>query len=120
MKPRTTRELERREDARRLEEAFLIQLKNMLAIKTHLFWQREYQFDSKRRWRFDFVWPSRMVAVELEGGMYSGGRHTRGAGFEKDCEKYNAASLAGWKLGRFTSSMVDSGEALKWLRKALL
>ena len=80
---------------------------------------REYQFDANRKWRFDRCWPPAMVAIELEGGVHTGGRHVRGAGFEKDCEKMNAASLAGWKVGRFSARMVDNGAALEWLRKAL-
>lgn len=44
-----------------------------------------------------------MVAVELEGGVWSGGRHTRGRGFIEDCDKYNAATGLGWAIFRFTS-----------------
>ena len=36
------------------------------------------------------------VAVEVHGGTWVGGRHTRGAGFEKDREKMNEAHLLGW------------------------
>ena len=60
-----------------------------------------------------------MLAVECEGGTFTRGRHTRGAGFEKDCEKYNAAVLAGWRVLRFTASMIDSGDAVEKIKKAL-
>ena len=100
-----------------LEAEFDLQIR-FLPPFPHMLW-REYQFDNKRKWRLDRCWPSKMVAVELEGGVHSGGRHVRGAGFEKDCEKYNAAALAGWKVGRFTAGMVRSGSALEWLKKAL-
>lgn len=53
-----------------------------------------------------------MIAVEVEGGTWSGGRHTRGDGFEKDCEKYNTAALAGWRVLRFTGAQVQSGIAI--------
>lgn len=66
-------------------------------------WVNEYRFDAVRKWRFDFAWPSRMLAVEVEGGTHSGGRHTRGAGYAADCEKYNEAQIAGWRVLRFTS-----------------
>ena len=72
----------------------------------------EYRFHPTRRWRFDFAWPDRKLAVEIEGGTYSGGRHTRGGGFEKDCENYAEAMLLGWKVLRFTTKMVNSGYAL--------
>jgi len=61
---------------------------------------REYRFHPSRRWRFDYAWPSRMIALEIEGGVWTGGRHTRGAGFLGDMEKYNAATLMGWKVLR--------------------
>ncbi len=62
----------------------------------------EYRFAPPRRWRFDYAWPHHKVALEVEGGVFSGGRHTRGAGFLNDMEKYNAATLAGWKVLRVT------------------
>lgn len=74
--------------------------------------EREYRFHSTRRWRFDFAWPLAQVAVELEGGSWVGGAHTRGAGFAKDCEKYNAATEMGWRIIRLTSDMI-SAEAMK-------
>lgn len=61
-------------------------------------------------WRFDFAWPDRKLAVEIEGGTWSGGRHVRGSGFEDDCRKYNAAVRFGWRVLRYTSDMLD-GEA---------
>ena len=63
----------------------------------------QHRFHKVRRWRFDFAWPDEMVAVEIEGGTFSGGRHSRGMGHHRDCEKYNTATVAGWKVLRFTS-----------------
>jgi len=68
---------------------------------------REYVFAPPRRWRFDFAWTDRLIAGECEGGVYSGGRHTTGTGFTKDCEKYNQAVLQGWRVLRFTPSQID-------------
>jgi very-short-patch-repair endonuclease len=73
---------------------------------------REYRFHPSRRWRFDFVWPAAMLAVEVEGGSWIHGRHVRGRGFEADCAKYNAAVLLGWRVLRFTTAMVESGAAI--------
>lgn len=71
----------------------------------------EFQFHPARRWRFDFAWPAHCLAVELEGGTYSGGRHTRGAGYTADCEKYNAAVAQGWRVLRFTGAMLRADPA---------
>ena len=79
----------------------------------------EYRFHPTRRWRFDFAYPDRMVAIEVEGGIWSRGRHTRGKGFEEDCRKYNEAACLGWRVIRVTGGMLDSGEALPYVIRAL-
>ena len=53
-------------------------------------------------WRFDFAWPAVQVAVEVEGGVWSGGRHVRPAGFLEDVRKYNIAAMMGWTVLRAT------------------
>lgn len=62
----------------------------------------EFQFHHERQWRADFAWPSpdHMVILEVEGGTWTQGRHTRGSGFRADVEKYNAAAAAGYRLLR--------------------
>jgi len=74
----------------------------------------EHRFDTTRKWRFDFAWPDQLLAVEVEGITYGdkGGRHQRGAGFEKDLEKYEAAQLQGWTVYRCSPAMVKSGRAI--------
>lgn len=81
----------------------------------------EFQFLVKRRFRFDRAWVSQKVAVELEGGTWSRGRHTRGSGFERDCHKYNIAALAGWRVLRFTSTMLkqDPAGCVEQVKEAL-
>lgn len=79
----------------------------------------EYRFHPRRRWRFDMAWPDEMLAVEIEGGVWSGGRHTTGAGFSADCEKYNEASLLGWRIIRVTGDHIENGAAIDWIRRAL-
>ncbi len=80
---------------------------------------REYRFDPLRRWRIDLAFPGLMLAVEIDGGAFTEGRHTRGVGFVKDMEKSNALTLAGWRLLRFTPEQVRKGEALEVVLKAL-
>jgi hypothetical protein len=80
---------------------------------------QEVRFRDTRRWKFDLAWPNLMLAAEVEGGTWSGGRHVRGDGFEKDCEKYNAAAIDGWRVLRFTGAMVQDGRALDTIDEAL-
>lgn len=82
--------------------------------------QREYRFHPKRRWRFDLCWPTHKIACEVEGGVYAQGRHTRGKGFENDCEKYNEATLDGWRVLRVTTGQVNRGEAINWIERFFL
>ena len=79
--------------------------------------EREYKFAPGRKWAFDFAWPDSKLAVEIEGGTRFGkSRHSRGDGFERDARKYNAAALLGWRILRFTTAMVISGEAIDVVR----
>jgi very-short-patch-repair endonuclease len=79
----------------------------------------ELGFCDGRKWRFDFCWPVRMLALEVDGGGWTRGRHHRPKGYAKDCEKLNAAVLLGWRVLRVTPQMVASGAALELVRKAL-
>ncbi len=86
----------------------------------------EYEFHPERKWRFDFAWPARKLAVEIEGGLYATklkdgkpGRHNRGKGMEEDMRKYNSASALGWTLLRFSTGMVKSGEALRQIAEVM-
>jgi hypothetical protein len=60
----------------------------------------ELQFEPLRRWRFDYAWPEAKIALEVEGGVWSGGRHTTGKGFVGDMAKYNRAAVLGWRVLR--------------------
>ena len=81
--------------------------------------EREHKFDAKRRWRFDYAWPERMIALEVEGGVWTGGRHTRGSGFVRDMEKYNRAAVLGWRLLRVTPDKLVSFGTFEMLREIL-
>jgi len=82
--------------------------------------EREYRFCPSRRWRFDFAWPDNyLIAAEVEGGIWTHGRHTRGSGFERDCEKYDEATLLGWRVFKFTSGMIRSGYAIRTIERAI-
>jgi very-short-patch-repair endonuclease len=80
---------------------------------------RELRFAPPRRWRLDFAWPEHMLALEVDGGTWTGGRHTRPAGFEADAEKLNTAIVLGWRVLRATGAMVKDGRALQWVEDAM-
>ncbi len=79
---------------------------------------REYRF-CERRFRFDYAWPGEKVALEIEGGIWVRGRHTRPRGYERDCEKYSLAAILGWKVIRATPAMLEDGRALDLVAQAL-
>lgn len=79
----------------------------------------EYQFHSERKWRFDFCWPDKKIAVEVEGGVFTNGRHTRGSGYIKDLEKYNAAVMEGWKLLRYTPDQMKKLSTITQIKELL-
>lgn len=63
----------------------------------------EYKFHPTRRWRFDYADTVNMISAELEGAVWTSGRHTRGAGYIADTEKYNEAVKLGWRVLRYCS-----------------
>lgn len=81
---------------------------------------REYRAFPPRRWRFDLAWPSYKIALEIDGGVYTLGRHTRGKGFEADCRKMNSAAASGWTVFRVTTMMLykEWPEIVRVLRAA--
>lgn len=81
--------------------------------------EREVRFAPGRRWAFDLAWPYAMVSVEVEGGTWTNGGHSRGKGYEQNCEKYATAAIMGWMLLRFTTDMIADGRALNFIELAL-
>jgi len=79
----------------------------------------EYRFDPKRMWRFDYCWPQQRVSLEVDGGAFSGGRHTTGAGFRRDLEKLNAATVAGWRVLRVLPEQLTTRSTETALRRLL-
>ncbi len=74
----------------------------------------EHRFHPVRKWRFDLAIPSALVAVEIDGGVWSGGRHSGGAGQIKDMEKLNAAAILGWRVLRFTPQQLAQVKPAVW------
>lgn len=81
--------------------------------------EKEFRFHHIRKFRFDFAWVDFKVAVEVDGGTWSGGRHVKGTGFHNDCIKMNLAAVEGWLVLRGDNKMVKSGELLKSLEAVM-
>lgn len=95
----------------------------------------EFRFHDTRRWEVDFCYPQFFIAIECEGGTWIrdkdgnlvGGRHQQGNGFVKDVEKYNALTMSGYSLLRFSTSHIkdqglyvrDTVEKLIKIKKSL-
>lgn len=79
----------------------------------------EHRFHPTRRWRFDVAFIDHKLAVEVDGGGFVQGRHSRGLGMEKDAEKFAEAMLLGWRVIRTTPRQVKSGQAVQWIERAL-
>lgn len=96
----------------------------------------EVRFHPERRWRIDVAacgadlnedgikaalargWFP-VVAIEINGGAWSRGRHTRGAGYIKDMEKLNMLTELGWRVLQFTPQQVRDGSALAQIERCL-
>jgi very-short-patch-repair endonuclease len=111
-----------------VEQAVKQEAENLLAIhltELGLTFVREYKFCKDRKWRADFAieippWEHKAtVLVEIEGGIWRQGRHTRGTGFIADLEKYNTAAMLGYRLLRFSTQHVLEGQAKAFLKEWL-
>ena len=91
--------------------------------------EREVVFAAPRKWRADFgvyeavgrgnPWGPRVLLVEIDGGAFIGGRHSRGTGVEADAEKQSAAAILGYRVVRLTPKQVEDGRGLQWIKQAL-
>ena len=89
-------------------------------LKVHgISFEQEFKFHETRMWRADFHIVGHKLLVEVEGGIWSGGRHTRGKGYQADMEKYNAAVGLGYRVLRFSTEQVKSGFAVNGINGLL-
>jgi hypothetical protein len=79
----------------------------------------EFRFHPSRKWRFDFAWPESATGLEIDGGIWTRGRHGRGSGIIRDYEKMNEAACLGWRVLHFTPQQIKKDEAFEVIRRAL-
>lgn len=80
---------------------------------------KEFRFHPTRRWRFDYAIPEYKIALEVEGGVWTQGRHTRPQGFLGDVDKYNAATVMGWRVLRTVPDELISAKTLKMIQETI-
>lgn len=81
--------------------------------------EQEYRFHPVRKWRYDYAIISHKIAIEVEGGVWSGGRHTTGKGFIGDMEKYNSGTLLGWRIFRVTPQTLLTTATIEMIKEAI-
>jgi very-short-patch-repair endonuclease len=81
--------------------------------------EREVKFALPRQFRADFLFREAKLIVEVDGGTRANGRHNRHEGYERDCQKLNLATKLGYRVLRYTTEMVTSGEAIYDVMEAL-
>lgn len=79
----------------------------------------EYKFHPTRKWRFDYAWPEHKLALEVDGGIWTQGRHTRGSGRLNDMEKFNHAAMLGWRILYVTPQQLCTVQTADMIRKAM-
>lgn len=79
----------------------------------------EYRFAPKRKFAFDYAWPSVKVALEKEGGVFTRQAHGSISGVLRDIEKYNLAASLGWRVLRVIPSNLVKPETFALLTATL-
>lgn len=89
----------------------------------------EFKFHPTRKWRFDFAWNEfysgsgytvrPMLALEVQGGIFIAGRHSRGAALVKEWEKLNAAAEMGYRIIYFQPSELCTQATIDLIKRCL-
>ena len=79
----------------------------------------EFRFHPVRKFRWDWAWPEARLALEVEGGVWSGGAHGRGTGIVRDMEKSTLAAEEGWRIIRVTPSNLATEATMDSIHRAL-
>lgn len=71
-------------------------------------YERECSIIPGRKFKFDFIFRKLKLAVEIQGGVWSGGAHGRPNGIVRDYEKLNLAVLHGWSVLQFDTKSIHN------------
>ena len=81
--------------------------------------ERQFYYARPRKLRADFAFPYARLLAEVNGGIFTSQAHGSIKGILADMDRLNTATLAGFRLLRFTPQAVQSGEALQLIERAL-
>ena len=79
----------------------------------------QFKFLDDRRYKADFAWPAIQLLVEVDGGTFSKGRHSRPTGRSNDCVRDIEALLAGFTTVRLTTDLVESGQGADLVQQVI-
>lgn len=91
-----------------------------------LWFRPEVKFHPHRKWRVDYMVSlgdseeAPYYAIEIDGGIYTQGRHTRGTGRQMDMDKLNHATVLGYRVLTFSTQDVLRGRAKDFLKLHLI
>ena len=111
-KPRT-RPLPKAKDAYLEAEEKLFQELEEYAIG----YERKFQFESTKHWRFDFHVVKLRLLIEIAGSPWAVGRG--GRKIANAFNKYDLAEDMGYRIQRFEPHAIESGGVIRWIKSRL-
>ena len=96
-------------------DAFTLLCRKELGVRC----EKEWKFHPVRKWRFDYSIPKYKIAIEIDGGVWTYGRHNRSTGYLADMEKFNAAAALGWVVLKFTPQQQYTRKTLEIIRQTI-
>ena len=87
-------------------------------LEEHLIgYERKFQFESTKNWRFDFYIVKLRLLIEIAGSPWAVGRG--GKKIANAFNKYDLAEDMGYTYVRFEPHQIESGYAINWIQSQL-
>jgi len=80
-------------------------------------YERKFQFESTKNWRFDFHIVKLRLLIEIAGSPWSVGRG--GRKIANAFNKYDLAEDMGYRIERLEPHQIESGYAIRWIQGQL-